>query len=929
MFVGRRDEILALRRRFDGGARLVTLVGPPGAGKTRLATQFGLEGASRGRASAWFVDLTSAVTAQDLVRAVAHALGVPLIDAESDAAAVSRLAHALASRDKVLLVLDNFEQLIASGAEVVAEWLARTTVARFLVTSRERLAVAGESWLELGPLPERHAVDLFVARARAVRPDFALRRGEKPVVCDLVQRLDRIPLAIELAAAHADVLTPAELLQRLDARFDLLRDGAPAGRGKLATLEGAIDWSWDLLDASEKRALARCAVFEGSFTVTAAEALLADAQGLRTPLALVQSLRSKSLLHGAESRPNAPELRVAMYESVRAFARAKLRERADFQDAVDRHTALYVTHANDWGARAEGPKAAEALAHLEADLANMTAVLRRDGADVAGAEILTSLEPLFRQKGPLGSYVELLDAAVARLCGPQHALLRARLVCTRAAARGFGWRDEARAEALEILGVARAHGDASLEVRALQNLAEHVRHKEPKAALARLEEATIVAKRVGDPRLEGLIAMSLGQAQISLARGVSELEAPQDTLERALATFRRGGCRALEGVVLDRIGDLYWHRGEFARSKALHEESLRVHREVGNRWAEGVALDHLSGLLLELGLAEEALPRSEEALAIHRATGNRFHETQALWTRGQILEELGRCAPAESSYLEALAIRDAASARVNANLLGYLGIVLFELGRLDEARARLEDAVTGCREAFPTREGLFLAYLSAVRGELGDADDGRRLFDEAMARVRETGDTALAASLAPLEGFVDLALARTARDHGDEDWEGERIARARARLLPGDGQPRARLEARPALRVLRRALYGESRRPPVTAIPPVLVMGPGARWFRMADGPRVDLSRREPMRRILEALADHRQRGAGRLSVREMIAAGWPEDAESSQAGMLRLYTAVRRLRNLGLRDVLRTTSDGYFLDAAVDAAGATERTAT
>ncbi len=274
-FVGREAELSELRRHWNEARRLLTLLGPGGSGKTRLATHFARS--LEPELPVWFCELAAATTRVQCIEALARSLGIPLPARTSLDHLGGVLGYALADRGRCLVLLDNFEQLVPEALPLVETWLDLAPDATLLVTSRERLRVRGEHCIDLGPLLEADAVALFEARARAARSDF---RAPEQELSDLVAKLEGLPLAIELCAARVRTLGLSELSERLGRRFETLVDrGARAPRQ--ATLEAAIDWSWQLLDSTARSALGQCAVFRGSFDLEAAENVISEPAGDR------------------------------------------------------------------------------------------------------------------------------------------------------------------------------------------------------------------------------------------------------------------------------------------------------------------------------------------------------------------------------------------------------------------------------------------------------------------------------------------------------------------------------------------------------------------------------------------------------------------------------------------------------------------------
>ena len=269
-FVGRIAELQALAQELDAGARLVTVVGPAGTGKTRLACRYGRAWLGDWPGGVYFCDLSEARSVDGVFFAVAMALEVPLGKGDPGV----QIGHVIASRGRCLVILDNFEQITEHAQATVGHWLDRAANAAFVVTSRERLHLAGEAIFPIEPLPlASDALELFAARARAQRPDFVLNDANRAAVAEVVRLLDGLPLAIELAAARVRIFSPAQLVERMRDRFRLLA-GARGAAARQATLKAAIDWSWDLLAPWEQAALGQCSVFEGGFTLEAAEAVL-------------------------------------------------------------------------------------------------------------------------------------------------------------------------------------------------------------------------------------------------------------------------------------------------------------------------------------------------------------------------------------------------------------------------------------------------------------------------------------------------------------------------------------------------------------------------------------------------------------------------------------------------------------------------------
>jgi predicted ATPase/class 3 adenylate cyclase len=342
--VGRTVELEALQALLaDDGIRLVTLTGPGGSGKTRLALHAAAEASELFPNGVWLVSLETVHEAALLLPTIAQTLGLY----ESGDRPLEASLHAHLAGQRVLLVLDNFEQLL-DAAPTVGDLLERSPGVQVVATSRARLRIAGEHAFPVPPLavpdprfvPARdavlryEAVTLFLERARAVAPGFAVTDENAPAIAELCVRLDGLPLAIELAAARVKLLPPQALLARLGRRPDLLRSGARDRPARQQTLRAALDWSFDLLDATEQRLFARVSVFAGGFRLEAAEDVC-DAD-----LDAVEVLLENSLLR-SEERPDG-EPRFSMLETIRDYGRERLEQDGVADDLRERHAHWYA-----------------------------------------------------------------------------------------------------------------------------------------------------------------------------------------------------------------------------------------------------------------------------------------------------------------------------------------------------------------------------------------------------------------------------------------------------------------------------------------------------------------------------------------------------------------------------------------------------------
>jgi predicted ATPase/class 3 adenylate cyclase/Tfp pilus assembly protein PilF len=735
-FVGRIVELRTLAARLDAGIRQLTVLGPAGTGKTRFVRRYGWAWLGDWPGGVYFCDLSEARSLDGIYFAVAVALAVPL---GKDDPGV-QLGHAIAGRGRCLVILDNFEQVLTHASASLGRWLDRAADAAFVVTSRERLHLPGEEIFPIEPLPlEKEAIDLFAARARAQRPEFVLGDANRAAVAEVVRLLDGLPLAIELAAARVRTLSPAQLVERMRDRFRLLA-GARGAAARQATLRAAIDWSWDLLTPWEQAALAQCSVFEGGFTLEAAEAVLDLARWPDAPPAMdaVQALVDKSLLRtwvpAGQGRYALEEPYFGMYLSIHEYAVEKLRasglgaERA----AEERHGRYFSSFGTDASLdalfRHGGVRRRRALA-LELDnlvAACRRAVARGDGENAVAAyraawEVL-ALQGPFALGAALGAQVLALDGIDASL--------RAAALVTRALALWrVGRMEEAGTGLAQALALYRELRDRRREGSVLGSLGI-VHHEQGRMEEARghYEDALAISREVGDRRAEGSILGNLGN-----------LDSDQGLMEEARAHYllaldihREVGDRGAEGTVLSNLGSLHHEQGRLEEARAHYDQALATHREVGNRSYEGFVLGTLGVLHREQGRIEEARAHYEAALAIHREVGNRF-EGFVLSNLGLLHREQGRMEEAQAHYDQALATHRAIGNRRDEGVvLGNLADLLVQQGRMGEAREAFREGETLLRElGYPLELAKILCTRGRVEVTAGHLDAARAALAEA------------------------------------------------------------------------------------------------------------------------------------------------------------------------------------------------------
>ena len=671
----------------------------------------------------YFCDLSECRSVDGILFAVASALHVQL-GCESPAV---QLGHAMAGRGRCLIILDNFEQVIEHAADTVGHWLDRARNASFVVTSRERLHLNGEVLLSLDPLPlTTDSVELFNLRATAQRPGFELTPTNRAVVSEIARLLDGLPLAIELAAARIAVLSPMQLLERLEDRFKILV-GSRGTASRQATLRNAIDWSWTLLSPWEQVAMAQCSVFEGGFSLAAAEAVIdvSHLPGAPAVLDVVHALVDKSLLRswvpGEQWRYDLDEPYFGMYVSIREYAQQKLIAVgvAAERSAQDRHGDYFALFGAD--------DEIEALSRADGVIRRRTLLLEIDNLVCA---------------------------------------------CRRAIAQGNGPRAVAtyRAtwELLELQGPVTLATSLGLDVLAVPGLADHLlllaltTVASPLHRAGRVEEASDcmtraldLARRLPDRRLEGRILGQLG----TLQRDQGDVELAKCSLEAALKLHREVADRRAEGAVLGNLGNLYFEQGLMTEARAHYEVALAVNAEFGNRRIEGSVLGNLGLLHHEQGRVEQALAHLEGALAIHREVGSRRFEGTVLGNLGLLRFEQGQLDESKAHHEAALAIHRAVGNRRDEGIvLGNLGELHFARGALQEADGCYRAALAINREVgYRRAEGAVLGYMGETLAAQGRMDEAHQSLVAGDAILRHLGDRLGLGKLLCVRGRVDLA----------------------------------------------------------------------------------------------------------------------------------------------------------------------------
>ena len=700
-FVGRVDTLADLSVGVQS-ARLVSVLGIGGSGKTRLATRYGRSWLGEFPGGVWFCDLASARSADGIVSAVAKGLDVPL--GRDDP--VVQLGNAIAGRGACLVILDNFEQVARLAPQTLGHWLARAGQAKFLVTTREVLGLVGEVIVALPSLPPVEGAALFALRAQAAKPGFLPNAEDRAAVAPLVALLDGLPLAIELAAARARVMSPRMLLARMSERFKLL--ASKGGRlDRQSTLRAAFDWSWDLLASTEKSALAQLSVFESGFTLEAAEGVLdlsADPDAIWT-VDVVQSLVDKSFVRSRG------EDRFDLLVSVQVYTAEHLQTEGRYSGSGPQALASAQWRHIEWFAALGPIRAAEARC---ADLDNLVAACRRAvalGACDLATGALEGAWAALNLRGPFEIGVELAESVCGLTEMDERAAAHARSVLANSLV-ACGRSGPARALYESSLGSARAAGDRTAEATVMFRLGSlHEGEGRMHEARAQHFAAMRMARELGDLRLECRASSGLGN--IDVVEG--HMDEALANYERALALARETDDRHMQGNLLGNLGKLHAEVGRTGEARVRYAEALALARDTGNRRLEGNMLCNLGMLHIVLEQSAESEAASRAALVVARELGNVRIEAIVLCNLGIGIERQGRPDEAQVQFEAAVGLaRVLGDPMSEGQFLSYLGLLHARQGRHDEARGSLTSGETLLRSA---SDAIGLGVLLACRAE--------------------------------------------------------------------------------------------------------------------------------------------------------------------------------------------------------------------
>src|SRR5579884_874780 len=668
----------------EESARLVTLIGPGGAGKTRLAIEAARRLTEPFAQAVTFVPLADVTDPEGIADTVLKALGRPR---SPNRPALDQVVAALTGRP-ALLILDNCEHLIQGCAEVAWTLLERLPSLSCLATSRQPLGLDGEIEQVVPPLPvptqpgsperlmEFACVQMFVDRAQKVRPGFEVTAQNGEYIVAVCQRLEGLPLAIELAAARAQVLTPAQMLKQLEARFDFLVSRREQIDARHRTLREAIAWSYQLLPMELQQFFARLSVFRGGWTLEAAQAVCMEPEALD----FTEQLLQRSLLMAEEQGDT---MRFQMLETLRDFAAEQLRE-TDRDATRRRHAEFYLEFAEEAQPHLRGSARGPWMERLDAERENFRAALAWAEAEEIGLRLAGALWPFWLMRGSVGEGRRFLTEVLTKNLSAAPEMRAKALNGLGNLARRQGDFEPARKALEESLTLCRASGDEAGLAQTLNNLALLADAQGDHAQARAYNEESLEILRALDDRWSIAGALNnLGRR----AQELGDLDAACDCFQECHQIYQELGDVEYAALALHNLGSVAMDKGDLEVARGAFEHSLALFREMGNRSWVAILLRNLGEVLYLQGDYALARPLLKESLMIHQEAGDKSHVAR-------VLISLSHLARSEGYPRRALRLLAAAQAAYEA----------FEMPLDRSTRALYDENLSALRAALTDKE---------------------------------------------------------------------------------------------------------------------------------------------------------------------------------------------------------------------------------
>ncbi|QKT10822.1 MULTISPECIES: ATP-binding protein [unclassified Rhodococcus (in: high G+C Gram-positive bacteria)] len=704
-FIGRRRELTAVKRLLSS-ARLVTLTGIGGVGKTRLALRVAEDVRRDFADGVWLVELAELHDPELVPDTVAAVFGLHDQAARSP---MDLLVEHFADRD-ALLILDNCEHLVAAAAELTSVLLRECPRVRVLATSREPLGVGGEAILRVPPLavpdpdapptlhalPRYEAVTLFVDRARSALPDFVVTEYNRVAIARICHRLDGLPLPIELAAARVRALSPDQILERLTDRFRLLTAGSRVAPTRQQTLRCSVDWSYELCTPKERRMWTRLAVFSGGFELDAAEGICVDDAAPGEVLDVVASLVDKSILLVEGS---GPVVRYGMFETLRDYGLEKLEESGEQVRCRRHHRDWFRGFAERAAAGWIGPRQPESIARLDREQANLRDALEfcvtEPGEADAGVGMAVAIFPFWFCRGMFGEARRWLARTLERA---EDRPDRVRVGAMCAASQLAGMQDDFAAGAdliAHAAHLAELIGDPLVDATVAHACGRQAMfRREFERATGFFEQAVGPFREEADPHrlicvLQGLGLVGGMSGDIARAKACHE--------EVVAITAARGECE-FRARAMFMLGVALWWQGDRARASGLFVEALQLTRRVDDHFGGAGCLESMAWGAAALREGERAAILSGAAEALRQSMGVSVALITTMLAPHEECRRLCRQILGDRAFEAAFA---------NGAALEFAEAVDYALGRRDGfelSRAEMEAPTAPMRIVMPTPE---------------------------------------------------------------------------------------------------------------------------------------------------------------------------------------------------------------------------------
>jgi len=717
--IGRESELESIRGLFDKEqCRLVSLVGPGGMGKTRLALQTAADMVDKTRDGTWFVDLTSITQSRDVAQETARVLG---ISQKSGIDPVESVAEILSDKD-ILIVLDNFEQVIGAY-EVVVAWLKSCPAVRFLVTSREPLNIRGEHVFHVHPLSlpgvglssilsQFEATRLFIDRACASKPDFTVNNGNAPVVAEICSRLDGIPLAIELAAARIKLINPKAILKRLDTRLKLLTGGPNDMPERHKTLRACIDWSYDLLSEDERIIYRYLSVFHGGISLLAASAVLQPIfEDELEVLGGIESLVDKSLVF--RKPPINDEPFFGILETIGEYGYERLKESEEEESALLRYTGFFLNLVIKADELLDGPEQKAWIDKVSANQENINYSMvyffaNRDSRAVIS--MTRSLVPFWIMWNDFSICHEWILKAL-EFCsdseGQDTAWLTMQLGWLFLSMGIYSKAEDPLKKALELF---RTISDDAGEATCMMRLGQiHFSYGDFPEARKYWKESVVISDRIHDMNLSALTHQVIGNIYIR----EEKLNEARTEYQVALDSYLSCGNERKTAEIYNNIGAVFYLEERFQDARAQYQKAIPLLEKYDNKHYLRYAWSNMGELSLSEKKFNDAIIMFEKVKNISVFKFDHRYTSCAFIGIGEAYIGLGDLELAEHCVLEAMDLVEQFKVSVEMGMaFRVMGDIQCKLNNKSKAESQYTAAieileeVSELDEVKKAREGL-------------------------------------------------------------------------------------------------------------------------------------------------------------------------------------------------------------------------------